>query len=109
MKYIKLLSATLRAYTEWAYTSTPGTHFRSGMPGHTAYEVYVAWRAQRNREMVAAIQKARPRVEMMPISEALQRGEGTRMRRVKLTRVENGVTYTVTKWIPPSHCRAKQS
>lgn len=64
------------------------------------YEHYLAWRVKRNRELATAIRKARPRVAMMPIAEALLRGEGRRMRRVKLTRVEDGVTYTVTKWIP---------
>lgn len=79
------------------------------LPDTAEYEQYLAWRSKRNRELVAAIQKARPKVAMMPMYEALQRGEGLRMRRVKLTRVENGVTYTVTKWIPYGQSKAKQS
>lgn len=82
----------------------------SAVPQGTVYKHYLAWRSKRNRELVAAIQNARPKVAMMPLSEALQRGAGsTRTRRVKLTRVEDGVTYTVTKWVPYGQNKTKQS
>lgn len=64
------------------------------------YEDYIAWRACVFSARARELQEARPRVAMMPMSEALMRGERTTgMRRVTHKWVENGVTYTVTKWV----------